>query len=45
MDEAFDLIRRAARSHRMKIYDLVGAIRPGQETPPELAAVIAAERQ
>jgi hypothetical protein len=28
----------------MKIYDLVGAIRPGQETPPELAAVIAADR-
>src|SRR5436190_692713 len=45
VDEAFDLIRRAARSHRIKLYDLVGAIRPGEETPPELAAVIAAERR
>ena len=44
VDEAFQLIRRAARSHRMKLYDLVEAIRPGQETPPELAALLAAER-
>jgi ANTAR domain-containing protein len=41
VDEAFHLIRRAARAHRMKLYDLVGAIRPGQETPPELAELIA----
>jgi AmiR/NasT family two-component response regulator len=40
VDEAFELIRRAARSQRMKLYDLVDAIRPGQETPPELAALI-----
>ncbi|HEX9598569.1 MAG TPA: ANTAR domain-containing protein [Gaiellaceae bacterium] len=45
VDEAFQLIRRAARSHRMKLYDLVGAIRPGEETPPELAALIAAEQK
>ena len=45
VDEAFQLIRRAARSHRMKLYDLVGAIRPGEETPPELAALIADERR
>jgi AmiR/NasT family two-component response regulator len=45
VDEAFQLIRRAARSHRMKLYDLVAAIRPGEETPPELAALIAAERR
>jgi hypothetical protein len=45
VDEAFQLIRRAARSNRMKLYDLVAAIRPGQETPPELAALIAAERR
>lgn len=44
VDEAFQLIRRAARSNRMKLYDLVDAIRPGQETPPELAALIPAER-
>jgi AmiR/NasT family two-component response regulator len=40
VDEAFQLIRGAARSHRMKLYDLVAAIRPGQETPPELAELI-----
>jgi AmiR/NasT family two-component response regulator len=45
VDEAFQLIRRAARAHRMKLYDLVQGIRPGQETPPELAALIAAERK
>ena len=45
VEEAFELIRRAARSHRMKLYDLVGAIRPGQETPAELAAMIAAKRR
>ena len=45
VDEAFQLIRRAARSHRMKLYDLVGAIRPGQATPPELAALIDAEQE
>jgi hypothetical protein len=44
VDEAFDLIRRTARSQRMKLSDLVGAIRPGQETPPELAATISAAR-
>ena len=41
VDEAFRLIRHAARSNRMKLYDLVQAIRPGRETPPELAALIA----
>ena len=45
VDEAFELIRRAARSHRMKLYDLVEAIRPGQPTPHELAALIVAERR
>ena len=45
VEEAFELIRRTARSHRMKLYDLVGAIRPGQETPVELAELIAAERR
>ena len=44
VDEAFELIRRAARSHRMKLH-LVRAIRPGEETPPELAALIVAERR
>jgi AmiR/NasT family two-component response regulator len=45
VDEAFELIRRTARTHRVKINDLVRAIRPAQEIPSELAAVIAAELQ
>jgi hypothetical protein len=40
LEEAFDLIRRAARTHRMKLHDLVRAIRPGEESPAELNAVI-----
>jgi len=44
VDEAFQLIRRAARSNRMKLHDLAEAIRPGQETPPELAALVPVER-
>lgn len=39
-DEAFEIIRRAARSHRMKLADVVGAVRPGAETPPEIVAVL-----
>jgi AmiR/NasT family two-component response regulator len=38
---AFELIRRAARTHRMKLHELVEQIRPGQETPPELKAILA----
>lgn len=45
VDEAFQLIRRAARSNRMKLYDMVASIRPGEETPPALAELIAAERR
>lgn len=45
VDEAFDLIRQAARSHRMKLYDLVAAIRPGETTPPELEELIAASKE
>ena len=38
LDQAFDLIRRASRSNRMKLHDLVRKIRPGEPTPDELAA-------
>jgi hypothetical protein len=41
VEEAFELIRRAARTNRMKLHDLVRAIQPGEETPAELAAVAA----
>jgi hypothetical protein len=40
IDEAFQLIRRAARTNRMKLQDLVRAIKPGEDTPPEVAAVL-----
>jgi hypothetical protein len=36
VNEAFDVIRRAARSNRMKLHDLVNKIRPGEPTPAEL---------
>jgi hypothetical protein len=35
-DVAFDVIRRAARSNRMKLHDLVRQIKPGAPTPDEL---------
>ena len=36
VNEAFDVIRRAARSNRMKLHELVAKIRPGEPTPAEL---------
>jgi ANTAR domain len=39
-EEAFDLIRRAARTNRMKLQSLVQSIRPGEETPRELVEII-----
>jgi AmiR/NasT family two-component response regulator len=39
-DEAFELIRQASRTNRMKLHDLVAAIKPGGPTPPELLAVM-----
>lgn len=38
LEEAFQLLRRAARSNRVKIRELAARIRPGCETPPELSA-------
>lgn len=40
VDEAFEAIRRASRTNRVKLHDLAGRIRPGEPTPPELAAVL-----
>ena len=42
-DEAFQLIRRAARTHRLKLHDLVRTIQPGTDSPPELVAVLPEE--
>jgi hypothetical protein len=41
VDEAFELIRRTARSNRMKLHELVRQIRPGEPTPEELKAGVA----
>jgi len=38
LDVAFDVIRRTARSNRMKLHDLARRIRPGEPTPEELRA-------
>ena len=40
LEEAFELIRRAARTHRVKLHDVVRAIGPGIDTPPELVALL-----
>jgi hypothetical protein len=37
LDEAFEVLRRTARAHRLKLHDLVGRVRPGEADPPELA--------
>ena len=40
LEEAFDVMRRAARSNRMKIRDLASRVRPRRETPAEVAALL-----
>jgi AmiR/NasT family two-component response regulator len=40
-EEAFELIRRASRSHRIKLHSLVAAIEPRAETPAPLASILA----
>ena len=40
VEQAFELIRRAARAQRMKLHDLAGSIRPGAPTPPEVEAAL-----
>ena len=40
LDESFELIRRAARSNRMKLHDLVRKVKPGEPTPEELVSYL-----
>lgn len=40
LDEAFEAIRRAARSNRMKLHELVRQIEPGKPTPAVLASYL-----
>ena len=39
-EDAFQIIRRAARTHRVKLHDLVREIRPGKDFPTELIEVL-----
>ncbi len=34
--EAFELLRGAARSNRLRIHDLAARVLPGRESPPEI---------
>jgi hypothetical protein len=40
VDEAFQILRRAARAHRMKLRELAQQVRAGEPDPPELAEVL-----
>jgi AmiR/NasT family two-component response regulator len=40
LEDAFEVMRRAARSKRMKLRGLAGCVRPGCETPPEIASLL-----
>jgi AmiR/NasT family two-component response regulator len=40
LEQAFELIRRASRNSRRKLQEFVEEIRPGDETPVELVAVL-----
>jgi hypothetical protein len=38
VEESFEIIRRAARTNRINLHDLVRKIKPGEPTPDELAS-------
>ena len=40
VDEAFQLLRRAARSNRLKVRDLASRVRPGCGTAAEIADLL-----
>lgn len=40
IDEAFEAIRKASRTNRVKLHQLAAQIRPGQPTPPEVSALL-----
>jgi hypothetical protein len=44
VDQAFQILRRAARANRVKLQDLARRVRPGAPDPPELAAALDATR-
>jgi AmiR/NasT family two-component response regulator len=44
VDDAFDVLRQAARANRVKLHDLVRRVRPGEPDPPELVATLSKRR-
>ena len=44
VDVAFELLRSAARANRTKVRDLARAVVSSRETPPQIAAALAAAR-
>ena len=38
-DQAFQILRRGARSNRMRIHDLAASVIASRTTPPELSVV------
>jgi hypothetical protein len=45
VDEAFQLLRRAARTNRVKLHELVRRVRPGEPDPPELVKELGMPRR
>jgi AmiR/NasT family two-component response regulator len=43
VSDAFELLRRASRANRVRIHDVAGRVVEARETPPEIAAALAAE--
>jgi len=44
VEEAFRILRSAARANRVKLHDLVGRVRPGEPDPPELTRLLEPQR-
>jgi AmiR/NasT family two-component response regulator len=44
LEEAFETIRRAARTNRLKLHDLVVRVRPNEPTPREILTALARVR-
>ena len=40
LEQAFEVLRAAARANRMKLQDLVARVRPNEETPPQISAAL-----
>jgi AmiR/NasT family two-component response regulator len=45
VEQAFQILRRAARANRVKLQELVQRVRPGQPDPPEVARELEALRE